>query len=349
MYNYKIFTHLSSDCEKILKNMENDSFLNFFQSYEFLRKLIKKSENKVNLIVIFKENTAIAFLPFEIKKYFIFNVLQWLGTNYGDYCNPILSKNLDTLLSKNVFLELWNRILQDLGKLDLIFFNNQLSEIETASNPFVSYFSSLSFTKVYQIDLPNTFQSYLNIIKKKDKKHHYEIHRTMIKNNKLKKDYSVKFLVDESKSSEIDLKKIIKIKKNYLNQKKIKNSFTNNYINLYEELIREKNIRFVNIHLKIQDKTISSCLGIIYKEVFYYYIPTVILGDFNKFKPGKILILEIIEWCIQNNIKRFDFGMGNEKYKKYFSNKEVYLSKHLSYHSVKGFILYLNTIFFFKN
>ena len=296
MYNYKIFTHLSSDCEKILKNMENDSFLNFFQSYEFLRKLIKKSENKVNLIVIFKENTAIAFLPFEIKKYFIFNVLQWLGTNYGDYCNPILSKNLDTLLSKNVFLELWNRILQDLGKLDLIFFNNQLSEIETASNPFVSYFSSLSFTKVYQIDL----------------------------------------------------KKIIKIKKNYLNQKKIKNSFTNNYINLYEELIREKNIRFVNIHLKIQDKTISSCLGIIYKEVFYYYIPTVILGDFNKFKPGKILILEIIEWCIQNNIKRFDFGMGNEKYKKYFSNKEVYLSKHLSYHSVKGFILYLNTIFFLK-
>ena len=78
------------------------------------------------------------------------------------------------------------------------------------------------------------------------------------------------------------------------------------------------------MHLKINDKVVSRCFGIIFKEVFYYHIPTIYLSEFDRFKPGKILIIEIIKWCINNNIKRFDFGLGNEKYKKYFSNKEIF-------------------------
>ena len=348
MYNYKIFHNFPPECEKILKDMENRSYLNFFQNFEFLKKLVQKSENVVKIIVIFKEDEAIAVLPFEIKKYFIFNVLQWLGTDYADYCNPILSKNFNTNLDKTMFLVLWKKILKELDKFDLIFLNNQLSEIEKILNPFVSHFPGLLYEKVYFINLPNTFLSYLDIIKKKDKKHYYEIHRTMIKNSQLNEKLSVKFIVEDSLSNNIDIKKTIRIKKNYLNKKKIKDSFTNKFIDLYNELNQEKNIRFVNMHLKINDKTVSSCLGIIFNEVFYYFIPTIYLSEFDRFKPGKILILEIIKWCINNNIKRFDFGLGNENYKKHFSNKEIYSSKYLSFHSLKGFILYLNAIVFLK-
>ena len=66
----------------------------------------------------------------------------------------------------------------------------------------------------------------------------------------------------------------------------------------------------------------SRCFGFLYANTFYYYIPTVLPNSFNNYKPGKILIIQLIEWCIKNNIKKFDFGLGNEKYKKYFSNKE---------------------------
>ena len=119
MYKYKIFHNFSSECEKILKDMENKSYLNFFQDFEFLKKLVGKSENIVKFVIIFREDEAIAVLPFEIKKYFIFNVLQWLGTDYADYCNPILSKNFNTNLDKTTFLDLWKKILKELGKLGL--------------------------------------------------------------------------------------------------------------------------------------------------------------------------------------------------------------------------------------
>ena len=66
-----------------------------------------------------------------------------------------------------MFLDLWKKMSKELGKFDLIFFNNQLSEIEKISNPFVSYFPGLFFEKVYLINLPSSFSSYLDIIKKK--------------------------------------------------------------------------------------------------------------------------------------------------------------------------------------
>ena len=41
-------------------------------------------------------NLDFNYSPFEIKKYFFIKVLQWIGTEYSDYCNPILSKSLQS-------------------------------------------------------------------------------------------------------------------------------------------------------------------------------------------------------------------------------------------------------------
>tara|TARA_A100001011_G_C14264825_1_gene824178 strand:+ start:352 stop:1023 length:672 start_codon:yes stop_codon:yes gene_type:complete len=222
MYNYKIFTHFSSECEKILKDLETSSTLNFFQNPEYLKQLIKNSTNEIKLVVIFKEKLIVAVLPLEIKKFLIFKVLQWLGTNYADYCNPILSKNFNTFLNKNEFFKLWERILKEIGKFDLIFFNNQLAEIETTFNPFVNYFSKMSPSKVYCIDLPKSFENYLERIKRKDKKHYYELHRTLIKNKKLNEISSVSFTVQDSLKDNMNIKEIIEFKKDHLLKKKNK-------------------------------------------------------------------------------------------------------------------------------
>ena len=348
MYSYKIFSHFSPECEKIFKDIEKNSFLNFFQNFKYLKTLIRNSENKIKIIIIYKQNLALAILPLEIKKYFTFKVLQWIGTGYADYCNPILLKNFNIILEKKNFIEIWNQILKDIGNFDLIFLNNQLSKIEKTLNPFVNYLSKLSLSKVYLIELPDSFDAYLNEIKEKDKKYHYEIHRTMIKNKKLNEISSVNFIVQDSFTNNINFKEIIELKKKYLSRQKLKNDFSQKFVDLYEELIKEKNTRFVSMSLKIQDKIISNCFGFIYNETFYYYIPTILSSEFNRFKPGKILILEIIKWCIQNDIKKFDFGLGNEKYKKHFSNKQVSMYKHLSYYTLKGLIFYVGAIVFLK-
>ena len=98
--------------------------------------------------------------------------------------------------------------------------------------------------------------------------------------------------------------------------------------------------------LKVNQETIAQCLGFVFKNTFYYYIPLLASNKYNRFKPGKILITEIIRWCIDNDIKKFDFGLGAEKYKKYFSNKKIDLHRYFEQEFKRFNCLHVNLFLF---
>ena len=101
MYFYKIFDSFTNECEKIWRETETNSNSNFFQNFDYIHEVANKSNADVKIIILFHKKKVIAILPLEIKKYFIFNVLQWIGTNYSDYCNPLFSKNFENNLNKD--------------------------------------------------------------------------------------------------------------------------------------------------------------------------------------------------------------------------------------------------------
>ena len=76
----------------------------------------------------------------------------------------------------------------------------------------------------------------------------------------------------------------------------------------------------------------------------------IISEKYNNFKPGKILTLQIIEWCFKNNIKCFDFGLGDEKYKENFSNYSIPIHRYIFGKNFLGKILIsiLKIIFYKK-
>ena len=350
MYKFKIFKSFTEECINVWKSIENNCSSNFFQDLEYIQEIANNNDNNTKIIIIYLNNDAIAILPLEIKKLFFINTLQWIGTDYSDYCNPILSQNFNSYYKKTDFIKVWSEILDSLrDEVDLLFFNNQLNFIDKSTNPFVDGLKSVYFSKIYFIDLNNDFESYKNEIKKKNKKYLYEIHRTLIKLEKLKKQS--KNIILEVKSSlekKLDFKKIIEEKKNQLLKKKVKNKLNSDFTEIIENLIKLKKTNFLVASLKAEDITLAKCFCFIHKDVFYYYIPFIFSNNFEKFKPGKILITELIKWCIKNGIKKFDFGLGNEKYKKYFSNKEFLLHRYLNYLSLKGFFAYSLLLIFFK-
>ena len=218
--------------------------------------------------------------------------------------------------------------------------NNQLSKIDNAINPFINFLNTSKFSTVYQIILNKTFSNYKEEIKKKDKRHHYELHRTLIKKENLEKKYKISFKVFDSDNHRLDLEKLINIKKHILIKKGLKNNFNQSFIEIFKNLVNGKKIKFLIMNLNIDQNDVAKCFGFVFKNTFYYHIPILSLEKFNKFKPGKILITQIINWCIENNIEKFDFGLGAEKYKKYFSNKEVSLHRYIKGYSKKGLIFY---------
>ena len=350
MYTYKIFDTITKEFEDIFHTKEFKFDSTFFQHIEYIKEITKYTKSDLKIIVIYHDNLILTILPFEIKKYVFIKVLQWIGTKYSDYCNPILSKKFKSKINRKHFLATWNSILNDIkNDFDLVFLNNQLAIINEQPNPFVDYFQTSKFSTIYSINFENNFNDYKEKIKIKNKKHAYEIHRTIIKYEKLKEtSKNLKVVIQDSDQDLIDFNKIVEEKKDQLKKKKIKNKLDHNFIRTFKNLIQLKKLKFYVISLNLDGKPLSRCFGFVFDDTFYYYIPIVLPNSFGNYKPGKILIIKLIKWCIKKNISKFDFGLGGEKYKKYFSNKEISLHRYLEAFSLKGWIIYFLIMSFFK-
>ena len=106
MYDFKIYESLTEELEILWIKLEKKSNKNFFQSFDYIKSLVELEKNLLRIVVVFTNNEPVAIFPFEIKNYFIFKVLQWIGTKKSDLCNPIILQNVDLHKDKDFFLRL---------------------------------------------------------------------------------------------------------------------------------------------------------------------------------------------------------------------------------------------------
>lgn len=59
-------------------------------------------------------------------------------------------------------------------------------------------------------------------------------------------------------------------------------------------------------------------------------------GDWRRFSPGRLLNEYLIEWSFSNGINVFDFGIGDEDYKKDYCDVVVRLSQAMIPRTVHG-------------
>ncbi len=331
---FEIYNEINSELEFKWKDFNKENTSHIFQQVDFLKEHTKYKKSKFYYVTIFFEEKLFMIIPLEIKNFFGIRILQLIGTKEFDYCSPILS-NLKNHIDKISFNNLWEKILNSISGYDLILLDKQPEKVRDIDNPFVKYLKNTYLSKVYLIDLPNSEAEYLE--KFHDKKFLNEFLRTT---KKLKKDCDVNFKILDDDETSI-LSKIVNNKAHTLNKKKIKHILDENFLNYFIEL-KKRNKELFNISLlEINKEMISANMGFIYKKTFYYYLPTIFSNKYNKFSPGKILIFYLIGWCIKNNIKTFDFGIGDEDYKKYWSNKSINIFRYIEYKSFKGFFFYI--------
>ena len=79
--------------------------------------------------------------------------------------------------------------------------------------------------------------------------------------------------------------------------------------------------------------------GIIYKNRFNYLLLSMKEGNLDRYSPGRLLIALLIRWSISKKLEVFDFTLGDEGYKKSWSNKNSYLFNYVESKSLNGFNL----------
>ncbi len=340
---FKIFNKLDIDLEQKLKTIDKDYISHVFQQISFIKEYVKKNKLKFFFVAIYFEEKLSILIPLEIKKIFGVKILQYVGTKEFDYCSPIIS-NLASHIDETIFNETWKKILKSINGYDLIYFDKQPEKIQSFENPFVKYLKNTYLSKVYLIQLPNSNEEYIE--KFSDKKFFYELQRTT---KKLNQENTVNFKILENDEL-INIRSLIVNKAASLNTKKIKHNLDEKFINYFVELKKRKKEIFNLSVLEIDKEIIAANLGFVYQNTFYYYMPTIFSDKYRKYSPGKVLIYYLIQWCIKNKIKIFDFGLGDEDYKKYWSNYKINLFRHFDHKGFKGLILLLllKTFIFIK-
>ena len=332
----KIFYKLSEELKDKWHNFEKKSNFHFFQKYDFVEDFLhERGRNCIFIILTFKGRT-VAILPFEIKETFGLKVLQWLGTKEFDYCGPLITNFQKEGVTKTLFRDAWKKIFLKYLKIDLILLDKQLEKINNFKNPFVDNLNNISASKIYSIKLPNDYQLFLKKIE--NKKFINEFTRTK---GKLLSENKVEFSDIEANDISFGISDIIKQKAKILEKRKINHILDSKMISIFDKF-KERNSNMVKITiLKVNGELVGANLGLILKSRFYYYMPVLFSEKFNKYSPGKVLISYLIEWSINNKIDFFDFGLGDENYKKYWSNFNENLFRYFEFRTFKGLVAYL--------
>lgn len=296
------------------------------QDYDFdpftLLKIIECSEqqneshDKNSFIIVLKQlGTLVGIFPLRIYRGLFANGLIDLNSNGFDYNGFILHKSHSDKSSK-IFDEIIQIVSSELNiNIQFIYFK----ALERRSLNFLKggILRPAYYNYVFHYDgcMP------LNKKQKKD---------TIRNKNKLSKEHSMEvehgiWLLDSSKIEQFVCWKLHNLPKM---SRRTKTKLTQIYLK-YFRLISICHQHYADCillsQIKLNGTTQAFSIGFVNNTTYYYLFP-VYNPDYAHFSIGKILQLEILDYCEAKKFRTFDFCNGNETYKRWFSNdvKNVY-------------------------
>tara|TARA_B100001250_G_C19784600_1_gene783526 strand:+ start:177 stop:1280 length:1104 start_codon:yes stop_codon:yes gene_type:complete len=338
-FEIKIFKNFDEKLKKIWIEFENQSENYFFQNYDWLNCWHTNFTNKNSLVIlnilVYKKNKLLMILPMCIQNTKGINILKWQGENKCDYMAGLFLKN--NFIEKKDFLIIWNLIKKALPKFNLIEFKNQPEYIGKIKNPFTNYLNCYAdyFTSSITFD-----ENYESFISKNFKKKFLDDTKRRI--NNLKKNGEMELKIFENEEKIKVTKVIIDQKITRLRSLKQKNIFKDSDKSFYIDCceLRDSNFKIHVSSIEINSEPITYHWGVVFKDTFYHLIPTILDNKYYKFSPGRILLFELIKWSFDNGLKKLDFTIGDESYKKDFSNNHSHLFNYLGCNDFYGIPVY---------
>jgi CelD/BcsL family acetyltransferase involved in cellulose biosynthesis len=105
----------------------------------------------------------------------------------------------------------------------------------------------------------------------------------------------------------------------------------------YEEATRELGSGLAQLSaLLLDDRILAAHWGYVARDRFYHLMPSHEDGDWRQYAPGRLLNEWLMEWSLNNGLKFFDFGIGDEPYKFGYCDVHVPLRDAFRPISMKG-------------
>jgi CelD/BcsL family acetyltransferase involved in cellulose biosynthesis len=268
-------------------------------------------------------------LPLSVTKQRGLRHLTWLGDGLCDYNGPLLAPRFSSFVSSTEFVALWRRIRRAIRSkkglnFDLVALQRMPEQIGTQTNPFL----------VLRL-LPNTFGAHIATLgpsweefyqakrPAKDRKVDRRKFRNLAKHGELR-------FVEPADAREIALSMDLLIRQKRASYGRIqaKDIFLRAG---YQEFFKAISIQpalsdIVHVtRLDVGEQPVATGFGLCFKSRYYLVLSSYEDNKLALYSPGRAHLCEMLRWAIARHYKLFDFTIGDEPYKREWSDIELRL------------------------
>ncbi|MCI0467325.1 MAG: GNAT family N-acetyltransferase [Beijerinckiaceae bacterium] len=256
---------------------------------------------------------TLMLLPLGIRRRHGLSFLNFLGGDTTDYNAPIVDAEFAAGLDSAASNRLLGCVLEQLPRVDVIAFERMPSEIDGVPNPLAILPGAKHVSNAYAATLGGTFKDFK---KRRSPKFFSTGER---KWRRLCEIAPARFCVAEgaAEATEVMGALVRQKRRRYQDTGAVDLLAKPHYLAFYSALA-EKHSGTGLIHtsaLFAGTAIVAAHCGMVFRNRFYWLMPSFEGGAWARFSPGRLLMQFLIEWSILRDLKKFDLTIGDDGYK----------------------------------
>jgi len=258
-------------------------------------------------------------IPLGIRRFHGCRVLGFLGGEESDYKAPLIDRTFATLCSAADFAKLWTIILRRLPPFDIVSFSAMPETIVDVPNPFVTLHGSAHTGYSYAATpLPDSFETYR------------QAHKSALfrKAARLLRDGAGQGTVRlERVADPAEMLETLDLTLAWKRKRYGDDCMSPGVERFYRQILRPRRMAVTPFvaRLWIEDAIVATEIGMVQGNRFYGLLTAYESGSWARLSPGRLLMAEIVRWCIGEGLETFDLTRGDEDYKKDFTDTQTSL------------------------
>jgi CelD/BcsL family acetyltransferase involved in cellulose biosynthesis len=331
--------------ERMWTAFEEHADCTVFQSFNWLFEWHKHIGAKTNIVpVIVSASTSrgdpLIILPLSIKKQGRLRRLTWLGDDLCDYNGPLLARDFASRASEQQFASLWQRILQSIRSdrrlnFDLVVLQRMPEWIGAQRNPFLTIPVLPNTFGAHVATLGTNWEEFYRVKRSSsDRKTDRRKFRNLAKHGELQ-------FIEPSEPGDITrtMELLIRQKRESYARIQADDIFIRpGYREFFKAIsVSPRLTGIVHVsRLDVGEKPVATGLGLCFKSCYYLVLSSYENNQLALHSPGRAHLCDIFRSAIGRKYKKFDFTIGDEPYKREWSDIEVRLFDLLEGATVSG-------------
>jgi CelD/BcsL family acetyltransferase involved in cellulose biosynthesis len=296
-----------------------------------------------------RDGALVFLLPLSVSPGLV-RRLTFLGDGLCDYNAPLIAPDFASHVTSAQFLSLWKDILARLQRTpqlrhDLVALTKMPETVGSQRNPFLDLEVGLNPSGAYLTHLRGTWEEFYTATRSSATRR-----RDRTKRKRLAEHGEVRF-VDPQDAGEAarTLETLIAQKSRAFARMGVQNLFERpGYRAFFLDLATNPQTRSL-VHVSRLDVGAvwaAVNLGLTFRGSYYHVLASYDDGEISRFGPGAAHLRDLLQQAIEKGFSRFDFTIGDERYKLEWSDTIVKLYDHVAAASPRGWpVVFASTAF----